>query len=123
SGVPAPTPASWWVARATWTRGSSAGHVRHPGLAASICSITRPVVPTGKKRSGSVSRHAARQRQSSSFHSYVRLHVRATLASESGHLVNSFTRARVGLQAQGIFGVQDSKPCLLAIASSFWAGR
>jgi hypothetical protein len=33
-------------------------------MAASICSTAGPVVPIGKKRLGSESRHAARSRQS-----------------------------------------------------------
>ena len=52
-----PTP-GWSPAR---TRDRTAGPrtAMHTALAASICSIAGPVLPIGKNRSGSVSRHAA----------------------------------------------------------------
>ena len=54
----------WWRGR---TRGTAAcaSHSRQTALALSICSMAGPVVPTGKNRSGSVSRQAATSRQSS----------------------------------------------------------
>jgi hypothetical protein len=42
-----------------------ASHWRQTALAFSICSMAGPVVPTGKNRSGSVSRQAAVRRHSS----------------------------------------------------------
>ena len=49
------------------TRGRRAwaSQVRHTALAWAICSMAGPVVPTGKNRSGLVSRQAASSRQSS----------------------------------------------------------
>src|SRR3954447_23837354 len=51
--------------RANSRHGACAGHSRQTALAWAICSIAGPVVPTGKKRSGLVSRHDARSRPSS----------------------------------------------------------
>ena len=65
SEVPPHTPESWLVARAYSRHGAWASHWRHTALAFSICSMAGPVVPTGKNRSGSVSRHRATSRQSS----------------------------------------------------------
>src|SRR3546814_2467904 len=59
SEVPPHTPESWLVARAYSRHGAWASHSRHTALAFSICSMAGPVVPTGKKRSGSVSRQDA----------------------------------------------------------------
>ena len=58
SEVPPHTPESWLVARAYSRHGAWASHCRQTALAFSICSMAGPVVPTGKNRSGSVSRHA-----------------------------------------------------------------
>jgi len=69
SDVAPQTPASWLVARANSRHSSRASHARHTTLAASIWSRARPVVPTGKNRSGSVSRQDAFWRQSSTSHS------------------------------------------------------
>ena len=69
SDVAPQTPASWLVARANSRHSSRASHARHTILAASIWSMADPVVPTGKKRSGSVSRQDAFCRQSSTSHS------------------------------------------------------
>src|SRR5438067_1533178 len=55
-----------------------ASQLRHTSLADSIWSIAVPVVPMGKNRSGSVSRQAARSRQSSVSHSIGGAHIRAT---------------------------------------------
>ncbi len=77
SEVPPHTPDSWLVARAKSRQGSSASQARQTRLAASIWSTAGPVVPTGKKRSGSVFRHAAARRQSSASQSTVRFHMRA----------------------------------------------
>ena len=57
SEVPPHTPESWFVVSANSRHGSLASQVSHTALAAAICSSAGPVVPTGKKRSGSVSRH------------------------------------------------------------------
>ena len=53
------------MVRAYSRHGAWASHWRHTALAFSICSMAGPVVPTGKNRSGSVSRHRATSRQSS----------------------------------------------------------
>ena len=63
SEVPPETPDSWFVARAKSRQGSSASQERQTRLAASIWSTAGPVVPTGKKRSGSVLRQAATRRR------------------------------------------------------------
>ena len=78
SDVAPQTPDSWFVARANSRHSSLASHCRHTILAASIWSRAGPVVPIGKNRSGSVSRHDARVRQSSRSQSWERLQVRAT---------------------------------------------
>ena len=70
-----PTP-GWWP-NAKSRHGSSASHERQTRLATSIWSTAGPVVPTGKKRSGSVLRQAATRRQSSASQSTVRFHMRA----------------------------------------------
>ena len=54
SEVPPQIPDSWLVARANSRHGSLASQAWQTRLAASICSMAGPVVPTGKKRSGSV---------------------------------------------------------------------
>ena len=77
SQVPPHTPDSWFVASAKSRQGSSASQERQTRLAASIWSTAGPVVPTGKKRSGSVLRQAATRRQSSASQSTVRFHMRA----------------------------------------------
>ena len=77
SEVPPQTPDSWLVASAKSRQGSSASHAWQTRLAASIWSTAGPVVPTGKKRSGSVLRQAAERRQSSASQSTVRFHMRA----------------------------------------------
>ena len=77
SDVPPHTPDSWLVASAKSRQGSSASQEWQTRLAASIWSTAGPVVPTGKKRSGSVSRQAATRRQSSASQSTVRFHMRA----------------------------------------------
>jgi hypothetical protein len=59
SDVAPHTPDSWLVARANSRHSSLASHNRHTILAASIWSSAGPVVPIGKNRSGSVSRHEA----------------------------------------------------------------
>ncbi len=65
SDVPPQTPDSWLVASAKSRQGSIASQAWQTRLAASIWSTAGPVVPTGKKRSGSVLRQAAERRQSS----------------------------------------------------------
>src|SRR5437764_5469635 len=65
SEVPPHTPDSWLVARANSRQADWASHWWQTDLAFSICSMAGPVVPTGKNRSGSVSRQADRSRQSS----------------------------------------------------------
>ena len=77
SEVPPQTPDSWLVASAKSRHGSSASQAWQTRLAASIWSTAGPVVPTGKKRSGSVLRQAADRRQSSASQSTVRFHMRA----------------------------------------------
>ena len=77
SDVPPQTPDSWLVASAKSRQGSSASQAWQTRLAASIWSTAGPVVPTGKKRSGSVLRQAAERRQSSASQSTVRFHMRA----------------------------------------------
>jgi hypothetical protein len=59
SEVPPQIPESWLVASEYSRHSSRAAQSRHTAFAASICSIAGPVVPTGKKRSGLVSRQAA----------------------------------------------------------------
>src|SRR3984957_1175210 len=71
-------PDSWLVTKANSRQDCWASHCLHTVLAASICSTAGPVLPMGKKRSGSVSRHAAWSLQSSTSHSILRLQVRAT---------------------------------------------
>ena len=66
SEVPPQTPESWFVMSANSRHGACAGHSPQTALAWSICSMAGPVVPTGKKRSGFVSRQAAWSRHSSS---------------------------------------------------------
>ena len=78
SVVPPQMPDSWFVARANSRQLSRASQVPHTPLAAMICSTAGPVLPTGKKRSGSVSRQAARSLQSSTSHSMLRVQVKAT---------------------------------------------
>ena len=85
-----------------------ASHVRHTRLAASICSMAGPVVPTGKKRSGSVCRQAASLRQSSASHSTERFHMSATTTSSGTvqalavrSLVNPFTWLATRVDRQG----------------------
>lgn len=78
SEVPPQIPDSWFVARANSRQGSSASQAKQTLFAASICSIAGPVVPIGKKRSGSVFRQAATFRQSSASHSTERFHIKAT---------------------------------------------
>ena len=65
SEVPPQTPESWFVTRANSRQGAWTSHWPHTALAWAICSMAGPVVPTGKKRSGLVSRQAERSRQSS----------------------------------------------------------
>ena len=77
SDVPPQTPDSWLVASAKSRQGSSASQAWQTRFAASIWSTAGPVVPTGKKRSGSVLRQAAERRQSSASQSTVRFHMRA----------------------------------------------
>ena len=77
SDVPPQTPDSWLVASAKSRQGSRASQAWQTRLAASIWSTAGPVVPTGKKRSGSVLRQAAERRQSSASQSTVRFHMRA----------------------------------------------
>ena len=57
-------PESWLVSMAYSRHSAWAWHARQTALAVSICSMAGPVVPTGKKRSGSVSRQAASRRHS-----------------------------------------------------------
>lgn len=78
SDVPPHTPESWLVTRANSRQSLLASHVSQTALADSICSIAGPVVPTGKKRSGSVSWHAANDRQLSSTSVRLRISVNAT---------------------------------------------
>ena len=78
SVVPPQMPDSWFVARANSRQLSRASQVAHTAFARMICSTAGPVLPTGKNKSGSVSRHAARPRQSSISHSMLRVQVRAT---------------------------------------------
>ena len=66
----------WWPARSRG-RARCASQAWQTRLAASIWSTAGPVVPTGKKRSGSVLRQAADRRQSSASQSTVRFHMRA----------------------------------------------
>ena len=56
-----PSP-GWWT-RANSRQADCASQERHTALACAICSMAGPVVPTGKNRSGLVSRHAAYSRQ------------------------------------------------------------
>lgn len=77
SPVPPHTPDSWFVASANSKHGSSASHSRHTFLADSIWWTAPPVLPIGKKSSGSTLRHAALSRQSSASQSTVRFQVRA----------------------------------------------
>ncbi len=62
--MPPHTPESCPVSKAHWRHVSMTGHRRHTLFASSICRRAGPVLPTGKKSSGSLSRHAARLRQS-----------------------------------------------------------
>ena len=89
SSVPPQTPASWLVARANSRQAACTSHCRHTALAAAICSMAGPVLPTGKNRSGSVSRQAAWSRQSSVSHSKGRLQVSATVPPGLGTVVCS----------------------------------
>ena len=77
SEVPPQTPDSWFVARAKLRQGSCTVQPPQTRFAASIWSTAGPVVPIGKKRSGTVSRQAANCRQSSASHSTVRFHISA----------------------------------------------
>ena len=90
SEVPPHTPDSWFVASAKSRQGSSASQERQTRFAASIWSTAGPVVPTGKKRSGSVLRQAAIRRQSSASQSTVRFHMRA-IGCASTSIVILFT--------------------------------
>src|SRR5829696_8085612 len=73
-------PLSWLVTRAYSRQAVCASQAWQTALALAICSIAGPVVPTGKNRSGSVSRQAALSRQSSRSmdRDMLRLCVRAT---------------------------------------------
>ena len=62
--MPPQTPASWPDSRAHWRQVSTTGQRRQTLLASSIWRRAGPVFPTGKNSSGSLSRHAARLRQS-----------------------------------------------------------
>src|SRR5579875_3079102 len=84
-------PDSWLVTKANSRQARCASHWKHTALADSICSMAGPVLPTGKKRSGSVFRHAAWSRQSSTSHSILRLQVRATRYYLSGVFVKFIT--------------------------------
>ena len=64
SEVPPQTPESWLVTRANSRHSACTAHSPQTALAAAICSRAGPVVPTGKNRSGLVSRQAASSRQS-----------------------------------------------------------
>src|SRR4029453_2174967 len=96
SEVPPQMPLSWVVVRAYSRQACCTSHVRHTALAFSICSMAGPVVPTGKNRSGSVSRQALSSRQSlrSMDRDRLRLCVRATGPPRrfgSPRFVTSFT--------------------------------
>src|SRR5699024_1817046 len=62
--LPPQTPESWPVSSAHCKHTSCTGQVRQIAFASSICNSAGPVLPTGKKSSGSLSRQAARLRQS-----------------------------------------------------------
>ena len=64
SESPPQTPASCPDSRAHFKHVSITSQRRHTALACSICRIAGPVLPIGKKSSGSSSRQAARSRQS-----------------------------------------------------------
>ena len=65
SEVPPQMPESWFVVSANSRHCAFASHSPQTALAAAIWLMAGPVVPTGKKRSGSVSRQAATSRQRS----------------------------------------------------------
>ena len=52
-------PVSWLVSIAKSRHSTFTGHWQHTPLAFAICRRAWPVVPTGKKSSGSVSRQMA----------------------------------------------------------------
>ena len=62
--MPPHTPASWFVSKAHSRQCALTSQRRHTALARSTWSSAGPVVPMGKKSSGSSSRHAALWRQS-----------------------------------------------------------
>ncbi len=95
SEVPPQIPDSWLVANANSRQDRTDSQLQHTCLADSICSIAAPVLPTGKNRSGSVSRHAARSRQSSTSHSMLRLQAKATRNYLSDKLVKRITYMRL----------------------------
>ena len=64
SEVPPHTPVSWLVERAKSRHASLQRHEQQTSFAEAIWSTAGPVVPTGKNRAGSVSRHAASTLQS-----------------------------------------------------------
>ena len=68
----------WWSS-ANSRHGALASHESHTALAAAICSRAGPVVPTGKNRSGSVSRQDETARQVSVAVFRLRLEVSATV--------------------------------------------
>lgn len=79
SDVPPHTPESWLVESANSRHSRFASQVSQTALAAAICSSASPVVPTGKNRSGSVSRQAESALQLSFAVFRLRLEVSATV--------------------------------------------
>ena len=117
----------WWRGR---TRGTGPGPrtARHTALAFSICSMAGPVVPTGKNRSGSVSRQRATSRQSSRsmVSCRVRCWTRATRFLRGGYrgheeFVTSFTCRHVTMNTcENVCGcVGHGSPDALTPASTF----
>ena len=105
SVVPPQIPASWLVASANSRHSSFTAQAVQMRRAVSICSRAGPLLPMGKKTSGSESRQAERVRHALTSQSCVRTQVSATHSSGRSRLVDR----RSGVLGQNLEALQETR--------------